>query len=162
MATRMEISIDDAIDAAAARLGYEEVKSKQREAVRAIVNEKDVFVSLPTGYGKSLCYAMLPFVFDSVLSRPPSTSIVICVSPLVALMQDQKEKFAPRGLTVEYVGASDDSSHERITQGLCQLVYMSPESLICNLHWRELLRTELYQRNLVAVVVDEAHCVKKW
>ena len=74
MATRMEISIDDAIDAAAARLGYEEVKSEQREAVRAIVNEKDVFVSLPTGYGKSLCYAMLPFVFDSVLSRPSSSA----------------------------------------------------------------------------------------
>ena len=68
------------------------------------------------------------------------------MSPLVALMQDQKEKFAPRGLTVEYVGASDDSSHERITQGLCQLVYMSPESLICNLHWRELLKTELSKK----------------
>ena len=78
MATRMEISIDNAIDVAAARLGYEEVKSEQREAVRAIVNEKDVFVSLPTGYGKSLCYAMLPFVFDSVLSRPTSTSIAAC------------------------------------------------------------------------------------
>ena len=77
-------------------------------------------------------------------------------------MMDQKEKFTPRGVSVEYVGADGDSSHERIRQGLCQLAYMSPESLVCNLHWRELLRTEHNQTNLVAVVVDEAHCVNKW
>ena len=37
---------------------------------------------------------------------------------------DQKEKFTPRGVSVEYVGADGDSSHEQIRQGLCQLVYM--------------------------------------
>lgn len=77
-------------------------------------------------------------------------------------MQDQREKFSPRGLTVDYGGSSDEGAHERIKQGMCQLVYVSPEALLCCLHWRELLRTELWQKNLVALVVDEAHCVQKW
>ena len=71
--------LDSAIAAAAARLVYEEVKPEQREAVRGLVNGRDVFVTLPTGFGKSLCYAMLPLVFDSVRGLPPSTSIVLCV-----------------------------------------------------------------------------------
>ena len=44
------------MSAAAARLGYKELKDKQKEALRAFVSGKDVFVSLTTGYGKSLCY----------------------------------------------------------------------------------------------------------
>ena len=53
--------LDSAIDAAAARLGYEEVKPEQREAVRGLVNGRDVFVALPTGFGKSLCHAAIGF-----------------------------------------------------------------------------------------------------
>ena len=34
--------------------------------MNAFVNESDTFVSLPTGYGKALCYSILPFVFDSL------------------------------------------------------------------------------------------------
>ena len=48
---------------------------------------KDVFVWLPTGFGKSLCYEVLPFVFDYKLGR--QDSLVIVVSPLISLMADQ-------------------------------------------------------------------------
>ena len=41
------------------------LKPKQREAIIAFVDGNDVFVSLPTGYGKSFIYLLLPFVFDS-------------------------------------------------------------------------------------------------
>ena len=59
--------MDEAITAAAAKLGYCDVKNEQREVVRAIATGRDVFVALPTGFGKSLCYAVLPFVFDTLL-----------------------------------------------------------------------------------------------
>ena len=48
--------------------GYLEVtlKEKQREAIERFCSGNDVFVSLPTGYGKSLIFAMLPLVFDKI------------------------------------------------------------------------------------------------
>ena len=52
-----------------------------------------VFVSLPTGYGKSLCYVLLPSVFDIKLGLVENTSIVMVVSPLIALMKDQSMSF---------------------------------------------------------------------
>ena len=61
----------------------------------------DTFVILPTGYGKSLCYTLPPFLFDALRGR--KGSIVVCVSPLVALMVEQQEKLRSRGLRAEFV-----------------------------------------------------------
>lgn len=49
-----------------------------------------------------------------------------------------------------------------VAAGHYQLVYLSLESLLCVLHWREMFRSAAYQRNFIAVVIDEAHCVEKW
>ena len=48
-------------------LGFPSLKVKQKEAVRAFVKGNDTFVSLPTGYGKSVIFAILPMVFDKLL-----------------------------------------------------------------------------------------------
>ena len=79
-------------------------------------------------------------------------------------MLDQKQNLSKKGLTVEYIGEAQDD-HEAlkcVLQGNVQLVYMSPESLLCNPRIRRMLCSSVYQRNLVAFVVDEAHCVKMW
>ena len=47
-------------------IGYKELKDKQVEAVCSFIRGNDVFVSLPTGYGKSLIYAILPIVYDRI------------------------------------------------------------------------------------------------
>lgn len=57
--------VDEAISCAAAALGYPSVRREQMDAVRPVVLGNDVFVALPTGYGKSLCYAVLPLVGHS-------------------------------------------------------------------------------------------------
>ncbi len=49
-----------------------------------------------------------------------------------------------------------------VIQGAYQLVFLSPESLLRNLQWRDMLRTATYQTHLVGLVIDEAHCVTKW
>ena len=56
-----------------------------------------MFVALPTGYGKSLCYYCLPYVFDSV-RKVENKSIVLVISPLVALMKDPVNHCRSRGL----------------------------------------------------------------
>ena len=56
--------IEATLSNAACRLGYQHPTDEQRKAVIHFVSGEDVFVSLPTGAGKSLCYGLLPFVFD--------------------------------------------------------------------------------------------------
>ena len=88
-----ETSITLAMEMSGRRLGYGELTAEQRRAILAFVGGRDVFVSLPTGSGKSLCFALLPLVFD--LLNEKEGSIVIVVSPLLALMQDQVHRFSP-------------------------------------------------------------------
>ena len=97
------------------------MKEKQIEATCAFVEGHDTFVSLPAGYGKSLVYAVLPLVFDKIRGKNidllhslyynidhfiegTSGSIVLCISPLTSLMMDQREKYAPKGISSEFVG----------------------------------------------------------
>ena len=79
------------IDAAVETFGLESLEHQQREAIREFVSGRDVFVALPTGFGKSYCFALLPTVFDHLRAgkRP---SIMVCVSPLTALMMEQRDK----------------------------------------------------------------------
>ena len=83
------IDIKEAATAAARLLGYREMKYRQLQAVESYLNGHDVFGVLPTGFGKSLCFACLPLVFDKLLRKPQGYSIVLVVSPLVAIMKDQ-------------------------------------------------------------------------
>ena len=62
----------------------------KKEQLQTIRNGKDVFLWLPTGFGKSICYEVLPFLFDYKSSRAgPGNSTVLVVSPLVSLIVDQ-------------------------------------------------------------------------
>ena len=85
----MSGAVREAATAAARKLGYKEMKQEQFWIVDYFVRGQDVFGVLPTGYGKSLCYACLPLVFDTLLKKPDGNSIVLIVSPLVAIMKDQ-------------------------------------------------------------------------
>ena len=85
--------IDRAIEAVCTNLGYAGLTPEQEKAVRSFVSGRDVFLSLPTGSGKSLCFAALPWIFDELHQRKGG-SIVIVVSPLIALMKDQVNMMA--------------------------------------------------------------------
>ena len=141
-------------------LGFKELRAKQEEVIRSFVKGNDVFVSLPTGSGKSLCYWVLPFVFNCLRKR--TDSIVIVVSPLVALMKDQVNILEKFGVKAVYVGGANTAVGEVIKQGQFNILFFSPECLLTQLDWRDMLHSPVYQEQLVAFVIDEAHCVKKW
>ena len=82
-----EKKIQEAVAHAALALGYHNLREKQVEVVESFVRRNDVFGVLPTGYGKSLCYGSLPAILDN-LSPGKDASIVVVVSPLVAIMTD--------------------------------------------------------------------------
>ena len=123
--------------------------AKQQEALVAFVSGKDTFVALPTGYGKSIIYAILPSVFDKIQGIScvlhyskysnliyaylgTDTSIVVCISPLTAIMLEQQQKFLQKGIKAEFVGKAqfDNAVVKRVLQGDLQLLYISPENLL--------------------------------
>ncbi len=57
------------------KMGYDRATDDQKKVVEAFVFGKEVFVSLPTGSGKSVCYACLPYVFDVLQSRVKVTLV---------------------------------------------------------------------------------------
>jgi len=89
---------------------------------------------------------------------------VVVVTPLISLMIDQREKFSSKGIVVDFVGDAqrDEEVILNAIGGKIQLLYISPESLMNNKNFHDMLHSDVYKANLKALVVDEAHCVKMW
>lgn len=163
MALFSEKAIAEAVLHAAHKLGYAELRPPQELAIQKFVAGNDVFVCLPTGSGKSLCYCLLPATFDQLRSSQ-APSIVVVVSPLIALMKDQVRAMTERKVCAVYAGNIEEGSSDskKVLLGEYQLIFISPEALLKDDRWRDLLLSPIYYKNLVALVVDEAHCVKNW
>ena len=78
------------------------LKAKQEEALFHLYNGRDVFAWFPTGYGKSICFQLIPFLLDFKLNRTTvpqvERSVVLVISPLVSLMVDQVSGLQRRGV----------------------------------------------------------------
>ena len=90
-----------------------------------------------------------------------SPSIVVCISLLTSIMVDQH---ATRRLKTDIVGEaqSDEGAEKMVLRGESQLVYISPEKLINTPGYRRMLLQQAYKDNLIAMVIDEAHCIQTW
>ena len=159
------ITIENAVNKAVIEMGYDALRDKQREAILGFLQGRDVFVSLPTGGGKSLCYSVLPKVFD-ILRKKRYKSVVIVISPLISLMKDQIQSLRTKGIKSTFVSKdladSDDDVEQALYEGTYQIIFFSPETLLCDDTWKEMMQTQVYKDNVVAFVIDEAHLVKKW
>jgi ATP-dependent DNA helicase RecQ len=143
-------------------------KPEQIACVKSIYEGKDVFLWLPTGFGKSLCYEVLPFVFDMKLGRladSNTNSVVIVVSPLVSLMIDQVRSLKSRGVKAAIMSSASGAEKGLLAtdEDLCNssLLFCAPEAIVLG-KWREALEKPELSGRVVAVIIDEAHCVSKW
>ena len=71
---RAEESIARALEVGKAKVGIDQLKPQQEAVIRIILQGHDVFAALPTGYGKSYCYAMLPHIYDSLRGKKDPAS----------------------------------------------------------------------------------------
>uniref|UniRef100_A0A8C6U030 DNA 3'-5' helicase n=1 Tax=Neogobius melanostomus TaxID=47308 RepID=A0A8C6U030_9GOBI len=129
------------------------LKPQQEAALKAFLLNNDVFATLPTGFGKSLIYQLAPLVAKKmdIYVNP----VVVVVSPLVALMEQQVKEASKLGVTAMQLGENSD---KEIFSGQAQLLFGSPEAWLLNDKWRCLLSS---QTDLVGVVVDEVHLTYK-
>lgn len=125
--------VDEAISYACSKMAVRKLKPEQEKCVRAFLDGNDIFICLPTGYGKSLCFAMLPHIFDHLRGLGTSeASIVICVVPLLSLMADQYHRFKDCLSVVTVNSSFQQVSMPEVLDGKAQLIYISPEALLTN------------------------------
>ena len=87
--------------------------------------------------------------------------MVLVVSPLTALIADQVSSLRKLGIKSIYV-SKDIREKEALHEGEYQILFFSPEELLQNELWHDMILSKTYSEALVGFVVDEAHCVKKW
>jgi len=133
--------------------GYNTFREHQEEIVQAILSGRDVFTSMPTGGGKSLCYQIPGLLFDG---------LTIVISPLIALMKDQVDDAIARGIPAAFLNSSlrpEETStiYSRLYRNDIKILYLSPERLALE-GYLERLR----EFNVAFFAVDEAHCLSEW
>jgi ATP-dependent DNA helicase RecQ len=147
--------------------GYDEFRTGQRDVIhQVLVHKRDVVVFWATGQGKSLCYQI-----PALMSDGPN-KVVIVISPLISLMQDQVHKLNSLARSTDTAndeqlatflgsGQTDGTAEERALNGQVRLIYMTPEKLLSSgmLHRLEKLNQ---RREIALIAIDEAHCVSEW
>ena len=164
-----DIVFSQAIEYALKKVGSPDLKLKpeQQSAIRIILGGGDVFIWLPTGFGKSVCFELLPFVYDHKLERvgTQTRSLVLVLSPLISLMVNQVTNLKLRGVSTAIISGSDKiSKNLQATQKdlkTCSLLFSVPEAVLGH-KWRDSIENPDVADRIVAIVIDEAHCVSKW
>lgn len=136
--------------------GFDSFKGDQEAIIRSLMAGHNVFVLMPTGGGKSLCYQLPSLLMEG-------TAIV--VSPLIALMKNQVD--AVNGISehnglAHYLNSSLTKAQttqvmKDVRNGQTKLLYVAPESLNKpeNLEFFKSFKISFY-------AIDEAHCISEW
>lgn len=153
--------------------GLETFRYNQLEIIETALDNKDVFVLMPTGGGKSLTF-QLPAII--------SPGITVVVSPLLALVQDQIKNLLRQNIPAMAINSSLSSSERslviRVLQSsgdivgckkyfntrppLVKLIYVTPELLNTSDTMNRVFQDLCMQGRLSRFVIDEAHCVSQW
>ena len=153
--------IEAAIIASATLLGFTSLKEEQKFCIKVFLEGNDVFVMLPTGFGKTVCFTCLPYAFVLLQKRPEMKSVIIVISPLIALICDQVADLLLHNVSAGYLDSQSTSDvKKKVVSGKYSILFMSPKQLVDK--WRFLFSSSVYNDRLIGLVVDEAQCVVKW
>jgi ATP-dependent DNA helicase RecQ len=151
-----KISRKEIIVALKQHFGFDKFKGNQLEIIENVIAERDTFVLMPTGGGKSLCFQLPALLMDG-------TAVII--SPLIALMKNQVDamrNFSETDGVAHFINSSLNRAaieevKNDILSGKTKLLYVAPESLT-----KEENIDFLNQVQISFFAVDEAHCISEW
>ncbi|GAA6059906.1 hypothetical protein JCM10212_005289 [Sporobolomyces blumeae] len=146
------------------RFGLKSFRANQEAAINATLAGRDVFVLLPTGGGKSLCF-QLPAVVSSGKTR----GVSIVVSPLLSLISDQTKGLIDKDIPVVFLNSTMPAADKKFALSCLRsdppmacLAYVTPEQIVKSGAFQDLL-ADLHRRGQLArFVLDEAHCISSW
>lgn len=153
------------------------LKEKQVEALENTFNLHDTLCNLPTGYGKSMIYQLLPALFNVKYNKKVAMDgnaatkcCVLVISPLNAIQVDQLEDLASLGvkacrLTTECHALDKDSKPVEmfdVSRGRYEIIFCHPEALFATQKGQDLVDDPDFQEMIAAVVIDECHKVDDW
>ncbi len=135
------------------RFGFDGFRPGQERLVCAALSGRDALGVLPTGGGKTLCFQLPAFVLPG---------LVVVISPLISLMQDQVDRARRLGLRAASLTSQDLESDQRSTErsireNRLDLLFCSPERLES-----AKLRRLLGGARVSMITIDEAHCISEW
>lgn len=133
--------------------GYKNFRPHQQEIIETLISGQDLFVLMPTGGGKSLCYQI------PALHRP---GVAIVVSPLISLMKDQVDALTANGVKAALYNSSLNAAEARQTlarlhDNNLDLLYVAPERLMSDSFIERLQNIDI-----ALFAIDEAHCISQW
>ncbi len=138
--------------------GFDSFRAGQEAIVRDALNRRDLLAIMPTGGGKSLCFQLPALLMPGVM---------IVVSPLIALMQDQVRLLADNGIPATFLNSSlkGGEASERmgaLLRGEIKLLYLAPERLLMTDFLEGFLPRLCEAQGISGFTIDEAHCVSEW
>ncbi len=141
--------------------GYDSFRGRQEEIAEHVIQGGDALVLMPTGAGKSVCYQV-----PAIARHRAGLGVAVCVSPLIALMQDQVDALGQLGVQAAFLNSTLNAHEERavgraIDEGDLVLLYVAPERLLMP-RTLDLLDRLHAARGLSLFAIDEAHCVSQW
>ncbi len=135
------------------RFGFDSFRPGQETLVEGVLCGRDTLGVLPTGGGKTLCYQLPAFLLKGV---------IVVVSPLISLMQDQVDRARRLGLRAASLTSQDapemqNEGKRALARGQLDLLFCSPERLESTK-----LKQLLTRCRVSLLTIDEAHCISEW